>query len=422
MAKPKKPSNAERVEEFFAELRLAVPGTPQTLGWLADLQGSALAKSPGWAVEAESYLQGLAAAGAISADAAASCRQRLAQCVWSSPTALEILAPLAWIAVVAATTLNARAIASDTLAKAGLWLLAFAAGCLWTATRPWMQQRNNSGQARWVHRIFIAIIAVAVSIVVAPVTNLVGLGMQQLSLRQFKVERDAFLADPQGFPVLHKLAREQYGVEVVLGDAEESWASTTVDLPNSSVALMNLGPGYCHLSLSRSSVMRRFGPVPGVAPALWVQGVMLHELAHCLDISRDTPAYGERAVTTRSIAPVDAGGLQTIEGFVEAHARPATQLWREAVADIMTVGFWRLAAPGAASDLTANLRRHRAEAVHDKEHATMCWIDFASQAAAPSSTAALFAWADRLRSQAPCALPQRQDKIVGHAVQGAPQR
>ena len=116
----------------------------------------------------------------------------------------------------------------------------------------------------------------------------VGLCVQWVSIEQFKADRSAFVADPQGFPMLRKLAREQYGVEVVLGDAEQSWASTTVNLPNASVASMALRPGYCHLSLHRANVLRGFEPVGQVDPALWVQGVMLHEFAHCLDGARDT--------------------------------------------------------------------------------------------------------------------------------------
>lgn len=231
---------------------------------------------------------------------------------------------------------------------------------------------------------------------------IVGLVVQWASIEQFKADRSAFMADPQGFPMLRQLAREQYGVEVVLGDAEQSWASTTVNLPNASVASMALRPGYCHLSLHRSNVLRGFEPVGQVDPALWVQGVMLHEFAHCLDGSRDTPAFGRRAVGARSVAPVDAPGVKDIEGLLEAGARPTTQLWREAVADIMAIGFWKLAAPGAAHDLVASLRQKRADAQQDSTHATMCWIDHANRAEPPTSTGTLFAWADHLRSTAPC--------------------
>ena len=52
----------------------------------------------------------------------------------------------------------------------------------------------------------------------------------------------------------------------------------------------------------------------------------------------------------------------------------------------------------------ASLRQKRAGDEQDTTHATMCWIDFADRAAPPSSTAGLFDWADKLRSQAPCEL------------------
>lgn len=58
VAKPKKPTNAEHVSAFFAELAEAVPGTPETSQWLVELQRRARGKRAGWIVEAEAYLQG----------------------------------------------------------------------------------------------------------------------------------------------------------------------------------------------------------------------------------------------------------------------------------------------------------------------------------------------------------------------------
>lgn len=135
------------------------------------------------------------------------------------------------------------------------------------------------------------------------------------------------------------------------------------------------------------------------------------------------PGFGGGGVGARSVAPQDAVGIRDIEGLVAVEQNLATQLWREAVADLMAVGFWKLASPDAVEELTANLRHHRVKAANrDKEHATVCWIDFASRAAPPSSMAALFGWADQLRSQAACELPRRQAQAPVHAAQGPLQR
>ena len=400
MATPKY-SHLEKVAAFFGQLKQAAPGASD---WLADLERRALNKEAGWKADADSYLHGLASAGVLSADAAASCRENLAQCLGSDPGWREFGLPMAWIAVVAAVAVACQALASDVLTLAGLLLLTAIAGGVWASTRPWLDRRNDPRQKRWERPIVIGACALLVPALAYLIPRSVGQGLQLVSIAQFNSDRAAFVADPQGFPMLHKLAREQYGVEVVLGDADQSWASTTVRLPNSSVASMALRPGYCHLSLYRANVLRGFDPISKVDPSLWVQGVMLHEFAHCLDGSRDTPAFGQHGVGARSVAPVDASGVKDLEGLLEAGARPSTQLWREAVADIMAIGFWKLAAPGAAADLVASLRQKRAGDEQDTTHSTMCWIDFADQAAPPPSTAGLFAWADKLRSQAPCDL------------------
>jgi hypothetical protein len=402
-------SNAENVAAFFGHLKGCTPNNSDTSAWLADLERHALNKRTGWKDEAEAYVRGLVAAGALSADAAASCRGRLAQCIGSEPAKHEWILPMAWTAVVAVAAVSGRTLFENTLTLAVVGLLTAAVGCWWTSTRPWTQRRNNPRQRRWARPVFSVFIAVALPGLTYLASGLVGDVMQAVSIKQFTADRDAFIADPNGFPMLRRLAREQYGVEVVLGDAVESWASTTVNLPNASPASMLLQPGYCHLSMHRPNVLRTFKPVGHADAALLVQGVMLHEFAHCLDVVRDTPTLGQRDVGTHSIAPVDASGVNDIEGWIEARSRPSTQLWREAVADIMTVGYWRLVAPDNARALVASLRQKRSDATHDTTHATMCWIDVAARAAAPSSLAGLFAWADQLRIQAPCELSQRRE-------------
>ncbi|WP_051244487.1 hypothetical protein [Azohydromonas australica] len=402
-------SNAANVAAFFAYLKQSAPSEGATAAWLADLERQALAKRTVWRDEAEAYVRGLAAAGKLSADAAAACRDRLGQCLGSEPAKRELLLPLAWIAAVSAAAVSRRTMAEDLLMPAVPGLLAAAVGWWWTYTRPWMQQRNDPRQRRWERPILCTVVAAVLAGFTYFVPGVVGEVMQEVSIRRFQADHAALKADPTGFPMLRELAREHYGIKVVLGDAGQSWATTSVALPNASPASMTLHPGYCHLSMNRANVLRIFKPAGHVSEAVWIQGVMLHEFAHCLDGSRDAPTFSRSTVGTRSLAPSDAVHVKDLEGWLAAGELPATQLWREAVADVMAVGYWRLAAPGNAHDLVASLRKKRSNATHDTAHATMCWIDFAARAEAPSSLAELFAWADRLRTQAPCELSQRRE-------------
>jgi hypothetical protein len=399
-------SHSESVAALLAQLHQAAPAASD---WLEALRQRALKKDAGWKADADAYVHGLTAAGAITREAAAACREDLARCLGSNPGWREFLLPMAWIAIVAAVAVTCRALASDMTMLAALIVLTAGAGGLWASTRPWLDRRNDPRQGRWERPIVIGACALMVPVLTYLIPLLVGLVIQRVSIEQFNADRAAFVADPQGFPLLRKLAREQYGLEVVLGDADQSWASTTVNLPNASVASMALRPGYCHLSMHRANVLRGFEPVGHVDKGRWVQGVMMHEFAHCLDGSRDMPAFGQRTIGTRSLAPMDATNVQDIQGFLEAGTH-ATQLWREAVADTFAVGYWKLTAPADAGDLVASLRRKRTDAHLDTTHATMCWIDHAEKADLPASTADLFTWADRLRASAPCELPKPAPK------------
>lgn len=399
-------SNAANVAAFFDHLRQCASPQGDTSAWLTDLERQALKKRTGWKDEAEAYVRGLAAAGTLSADGAASCRERLSQCLGSEPSKRELLLPLAWIAAVSVSAVSRRTVAEDWLTPLVLGLLAAAVGWRWTSTRPWIQRRNDPRQGRWERPVLSTIVAVVLAGSTYFIPGVVGEVMQDVSIRRFNADHAAFKTDPNGFPMLRRLAREHYGTEVVLGDAGHSWVSTSLAVPNASPASMMLQPGYCVLSLNRANLLRNFKPVGQVSEAVWIQGVMLHEFAHCLDKSRDAQTFSQGAVGKLSLAPADAANVTDLGGWIAAGDQLSTAFWREAVADVMAVGYWRLAAPGDAHDLVASLRQKRGGDSHDTTHATMCFIDAAEKAVAPASVAGLFAWADRLRTQAPCGLPE----------------
>lgn len=270
-------------------------------------------------------------------------------------------------------------------------LMAAVSAAIWGSAWFWAPFPNW----RWRFVWFLASIPLAL-IVILYIVTIAGRWTQLSSMEKFNVERTAFLADPEGFPLLQKLAREQYGIEVVLANAYESWVSV-IDTP--STASMLLGPGYCRLTMHRNSVLGGFNNyrTGQVDSSFLVQGVMMHEFAHCLDISRDMPAFDQKAIGTRSLAPEDAREVKNLEDHLKASQYLSTKLWREAVADIFVVGYWKLTAPEVADDLVDALRRKRT----DEEgtlHATKCWIEHADLAPAPLSIAVLFEWADRLRT------------------------
>lgn len=353
-------------------------------------------------MEADGYLQGLEAAGVLTADGAAAARERLRACLNRGPGLQDVFLPMAWIAVVSAITFACNALAIDPRMVAVLVVFAALAGGLWGSSRPWLARRNETRLSRWERPICVIAMAIFAPFAAFEISLAVGEGLKALSIYRFDKDRTAFETDAKGFAMLRKLAREEFGVEVLLGNANQSWASTTLRLPNASVASMEVGAGYCQLNFHRENVLRGFEPIGKVDRVAWVQGVMMHEFAHCLDISRDTPAFGDLSAGVRSIAPVDGAQVSTLESWLTVGAKPASQLWREAVADVMVVGYWKLVAPTTSAALVWNLRLKRASPKEDAAHSTGCWIDFAEKAEPPSSTKDLFEWADSLRRKAPC--------------------
>jgi hypothetical protein len=156
---------------------------------------------------------------------------------------------------------------------------------------------------------------------------------QSWLIEQFNAERTALLADPQGFPMLQKVAREQYGIEVVLADRHESSVSRMAS------ASMELQAGYSRLTMLRKTVLASYDRyrIGQEDSNLLVKGVMMHQFAHCLHVSRNMPAFDHKVIGTRSLAPVDA--REDLERYLEAKKSFKTRLWREAAADTFAVGY-----------------------------------------------------------------------------------
>ncbi|MEO6824599.1 MAG: hypothetical protein ABI167_07735 [Nitrosospira sp.] len=391
-------SHVKAVESLFDQLNQV---TPTESIWLLALHQRAVKKKPGWKAEADSYVQGLVEAGAISVDVATTCRDKLEHCRDSSFGELYILVVI--VIVAAAATTPWLVIVFGELWYAMLFIPAAYVAVRWNDKQLSLKRSNNLQQSRRERAIGI-FFPTLYQLLVAWIFVVATVQMTQLwFIWRFDVERTIFLADPQGFPLLHKMAKEEYGIEVVLANARESFFSA-IDFQTASPALMAIRAGHCRLTMHPEKVLHSYGSVGEVDSKLLVQGTMMHEFAHCLDLARDGPIFGQEAVGTRSLAPEDAREVNDIKSYLDAETHFKTRLWREAVADIFAVGYWKLTVPEAAGDLVATLRRMR-PSEKGSIHATRCWIDHADQTSAPTSIAALFEWADRLRTSALCELP-----------------
>lgn len=393
-----------RVDAVFTLLKCVVPVTAVDAAWLAQVRLSAIQGRPEWKLRLDAYLHGLEIGKAERADAIALVRTALAECPEPGVPRIFMVLPILWAVAASIPSVGLLVI---TWGRTLYWMwipLVFLVGAIAAGQIPSFSPAFSFRLSRFGRSVLIWAYAAYVLVAVFVASSVTSEIMQARSQFRFNEARKLLNDDPRGFPMLRAFARENYGVEVVLGDRDSGWAQTEMQIPGASVATMSLGSGYCEMNMNRQRIMREFGPVQANDPTLWIQGVMMHEFAHCLDAYRDMPSFNGRPPSTFALSPADAGDVTDARTYIAATRKGSTVLWREALGDIFAIGFWRLAAsPGQADLLAARLRAKRAEdAGTDKGHATMCWIDMAVRASLPASNKDLLRWADEIRSSSAC--------------------
>lgn len=135
-------------------------------------------------------------------------------------------------------------------------------------------------------------------------------------------------------------------------------------------------------------------------PDAWARGTLAHELAHCFDANADSnPDYTKRSSLPPYLVnePKDAIEQSIIEN------RKDVVLWKEAVADILQVGYWRLTegdkevARLLAKELNAGRKARAKGKDADFGHATSCWLERLEGEPDPPSLESLFTWANDIR-------------------------
>jgi hypothetical protein len=392
----------DRIDELLSASTR--PGSSVDMKFLTRLREDASHNQRDWQIRLDSYMQCLKDQGNISGADLNELLALASECPEPTPGNWDLLAPLVWLLVGAMSVMGWMMLAVPVAYQ--LWFAAAVAlfGGLWGAKHYRRPASQPSRRKNRFHRLFLIGSGIVVGVLAAvhlprgvkDVVELLGESRHAKHVSEFETA-------PDGFPLFQKIVKENFGVGVFLGDIKYSYQSTTLHLPGSSSASMNLTQGYCELSIDPWSVTRDFGPNSDADRKTWIFGVLFHELGHCLDVGRDLPAIGSSGEMHKfSLAPVDSKAVNDLGSYVAATKRQSTILWREAYSDIMAIGYWKIAAPGKAAALASELRSKRSANTLDVNHSTTCWIDKAIPAAAPTSLKELPAWADALRRSANC--------------------
>ncbi|WP_150124100.1 hypothetical protein [Cupriavidus nantongensis] len=395
-----------RVESVFDLVLTVLPATAADSAWLRDVKHSALQGKLEWKLKLASYLQGIAGK-AERQEAVALVQHAVDECPEKGVPFAHIAMPMLWALMISVATMSNVVL---TWGASPFWILLPLVVVVAGATArnmPWLNRAMFFRLGRLERTVSIGVYGTFLGVMAVyfiPWTT--SLVMPALSQGRFQQERIRLNDDPQGFATLRAFARDNFAVEVVLGDVlSGGWAETELSIPSGgSPASMSLASGYCEMNMNPARVQREFGPSQKIDAPLWTRGVMMHEFGHCLDTRRDLPGFNGRPPATFALAPIDANGVVDARTYIAAGRKRSTMLWREAFSDIFAVGYWRLSTSSEhAARLTQMLRAKRAEnAALDKAHATMCWIDQAAQAALPGSYKDLVSWADQIRSSKSC--------------------
>ncbi len=394
-----------RLEVVFSGVKLRLPAAHDT-SWLDLTQRAAERGSYDWKLQLHAYLVGLRNAALLGEGDQQELQRLIDDMPGPGPQLSDLLLYVVW-----ALCCGTMAIAVMTRPIGWLfWAVAMPVLMglgAWTAFRSaWLAPTNPSNWQRRRERIGGMLLFAIVTPVIAFFLPVIGaLFGVWVSMNHYQSDVAAFSKDPEGFHMIQAFARKNHDIEVVLGTEDQSWLRTAAMLPGSSYASVSVHNGFCQMNLFRKSLETSWTTSESRLTTHWVQGIMIHELAHCLDLARDLPNFHDTGLHTHSIAPADAGAVHDIASYVAASDRRKTQRWREALADTMAVGFWRLGNEHDAKVLATDLRSKRiADAKSDQVHATACWIDQAMATSAPSSPKDLMAWADSNRKAARCEL------------------
>jgi len=382
------------------EVSESVPGHE----FLRSLREDAQANGRNWQERLNEYLNSLQDQGCLSSSNTEEIVTLASKCPVPLAGTWAVVSPLVWLmlgafAVLGVTTYSRTSLQSSVFIAAVAIVAAYT-GWLWNR-RPTRQR--PTGIMAWERHacaLFYAVFAIPVAILL-PLLSQVG--YFEYLRHAHTVRSNEFRADPEGMVAFQKLAKDQYGIDVVLNDPDDDWVNTTLAVKGASPALMDTSAGYCALSFDSFSLRTDFGIESPQLRKSWINGVLMHEMGHCLDVSRDHRGFGDKSdVGSHALAPSVARSVHDVQSYAVAANKDSSKLWREAYADIVAIGYWRVTEPGSYALLAKNLREARVKNASDTTHRTMCWIDATKSKVAPTSLAGIPAWADDIRSQANC--------------------
>lgn len=205
------------------------------------------------------------------------------------------------------------------------------------------------------------------------------------------------------FGHIQNYAFDNFKVPVVLM-GKSGWMFTQNTLnPQYSPGLNWMSSGHCVMIADPDRITNMLPLFSNVNKKDWTTLILMHEVGHCVDISRDMPmGFSKQILGTHSIAPTSQP-VEDLPTFFNAELDENTHLWREAFSDVFAVGYayLNLKDPDLMVDALYKMRERSQE---DVTHQTQCWLDAAKLVDKPVSNKKLLEWTDNIRTSSKCKL------------------
>lgn len=236
--------------------------------------------------------------------------------------------------------------------------------------------------------------------------SVIGVGVVPLIVRYYSVEQyqselSRYKNEPDGFTYIKSIAKQNFGVNLILADANVGWMDTQFESPMRSPASVNVGPGFCEMRIFPSGVESQ-GVGSKYELQAWLRGVQIHEIGHCIDMQRDFNSDNELVSHPKSMPPLRSGEVASIGLW----GSPASKQWREAYSDLLAIGYWHLEYPMIFEKLYSQIVSKRREGIYAKHsdltHDTSCWLAWGAKNEYPRNLKDLPTWAETIREKAPC--------------------
>lgn len=250
-------------------------------------------------------------------------------------------------------------------------------------------------------KLVCAFFSIPLTIFLAAVIGLTVLGFNLISQGSYKDRLKDF--EKNSFGHIQKYASSNFKLPVVLL-GENGWGFTqNTHSPLYSPGLNWMSSGYCVMIVDPDRIANMLPLFSPVDKKDWTTLILVHELGHCVDISRDMPmGFNNQPTGVHSLAPANQS-VKDLPAYFKAEIDKSTVLWREAFSDVFAVGYayLNLKDPDALFDALYAMRE---KSPGDVTHQTQCWLDAVKVADKPVSNETLKEWADNIRKNTKCPL------------------